>query len=314
MVNGKNCIRSPEKMTTKKSTSSSDRTRSRRGGLFAPAKELPLSQLPFINTTVPEWLIVIIALLTAAACGAVAHTFLTGDSFIWTCSRHRSELISGRHAFTVGVGFSFVTLAAILALSRTIRHWLPGMIIFFGMGGIVTAGAGAVWGCHDGGLALFYSVRPIWVGCLEHLGQAFAAFFFSPLGIAGTFWSIVEVRRAHQSVRWPSTSGQVLDSGVKYYVKAGRRNWEWHVFYRYSLKGISFERNRVFFGTTIGPTEAISIVARFPKGVEVPVHYAPGNPGVSVLLPGVNRHTYSMLFVGPLFLWVSAATFGFFVL
>lgn len=152
------------------------------------------------------------------------------------------------------------------------------------------------------------------MGCIVNIAQMFAAFFMFSLGMAATFWSIVEVRRAHQSVRWPSTSGQVLDSGVKYYVKAGRHNWEWHVWYRYSVRGISFERNRVFFGTTIGPAEATSIVARFPTGVEVPVHYAPGNPGVSVLMPGVNRHTYSMLFIGPLFLWIAAAILGFFVL
>lgn len=287
-------------MTTKKSTSSSDRTRGRWVGFFAPAKELPSSQLPFINTTVPEWLIVIVSMLIAAVCTIVAHTLLTGDSFFWTCSRHRVELISGRHAFTVGVGFSFVTLAAILALSRTIRRWLLGLIIFFGIGGIVTAGAGVVWGC-----------RPM----IEmNIVQMLAALFLLSLGAVATFWSIVEVRRANQSVRWPNTSGQILDSGVKYYVKAGRHNWEWHVRYRYSVKGISFERNRVFFGTPIGPAEAASIVARFQTGVEVSVHYAPGNPGVSVLMPGVNRHTYSMLFVGPLFLWMAAAIFGFFVL
>ncbi len=302
-------------MTTKKPTSSPDRARSRGDGIFAPAIELPLSQLPFINTTVPEWLIVVVALLVAAACGSVAHTMLTGDSFFWACSSLQSGFVSGRHAFTVGVGFTFITLAAILALFRTVRHWLLGVIIFFGIGGLVTAGTSVVYGaCQHSAVTPFYSVRPFWVGCFDHPGQVFAAFFLFPLGMWGMFSAIAEIRRAHQSVHWPSTSGQILDSSVKYYVNAGRRNWGWHVLYRYSVKGISFERNRVFFGTTIGPAEAISVVDRFPTGAEVPVHYAPGNPGVSVLMPGVNRHTYSMLFVGPLFLWTVAAIFGFFVL
>lgn len=84
--------------------------------------------------------------------------------------------------------------------------------------------------------------------------------------------------------------------------------------YRYQVNGITYNRDTVFFGTTIPLDDAISITDRYKIDMEVNVRVHPDKPGVSVLVPGVTPYTYSLLFIGPLFLWAGASVFGFFVL
>lgn len=143
--------------------------------------------------------------------------------------------------------------------------------------------------------------------------QAFSVFFMFPLGISIGIWSVVLVRRAHQSKNWPSVPGNILKSKINYYRSNGH-TWDWNVTYRYHVNGIRYVSDTVFFGTTLPLDEAISITVRYKTGMEVSVYYHPDKHGVSVLVPGITPYTYSLLFIGPLFLWAGASVFGFFVL
>lgn len=87
----------------------------------------------------------------------------------------------------------------------------------------------------------------------------------------------------------------------------------WNIVYRYNVNGRFLESSGLHFGTAQTTADVISMGDRFPLGMEVWVSYHPDKPEVSVLIPGANRYTYSALFIGPLILWIGAATFGFFI-
>lgn len=74
------------------------------------------------------------------------------------------------------------------------------------------------------------------------------------------------------------------------------------MLYDYSVHGQAYQGYRPFFG--IGPNKRVArnIVARYPQGSMVVIAYHPDKPGLSVLIPGVNRYAWLALLTGPIML------------
>lgn len=94
----------------------------------------------------PTWLVYLIALPVAFTSAYLAYQIFRSPEFDLSCDG-TFVTINGRYAMTFAWGFTFVALAATLALFRMIRFWLPGSIGFFGVGGLITIGTGMTWGC-----------------------------------------------------------------------------------------------------------------------------------------------------------------------
>jgi hypothetical protein len=133
---------------------------------------------------------------------------------------------------------------------------------------------------------------------------------------------ISELRKAKQSAAWPTTEGKILDSKVVEHEETRTDDdgdeststvYRPDIRYGYCVDGGNYTadtwkgRLRVSSGS---PKYAERVVARYPVGRTVTVHYDPTDPGMGVLEPG-NRDgatvplIVGIIFglVGTLFLW-----------
>lgn len=74
------------------------------------------------------------------------------------------------------------------------------------------------------------------------------------------------------------------------------------MLYDYSVHGQVYQGYRPFFCGGPSKRVARNIVAKYPEGSTVSIYYHPDKPGLSVLIPGVNRFTWLTLLAGPLLL------------
>lgn len=141
-----------------------------------------------------------------------------------------------------------------------------------------------------------------------------SAFFFSKLfplpflliGSVVLYFSCGNLIQAYASMNWPSALGTIRQSVVKASrnseVSVGSRTkYSADVSYRFAVNGISFDGDRVDFGSagSNGSSDrsyAEGMVIAYPRGREVRVYYAPENPDESVLEPGIKPVTL----LGPL--------------
>jgi len=90
------------------------------------------------------------------------------------------------------------------------------------------------------------------------------------------------LRLARESANWPSAPGVITESE-----SANRR---WRVAYTYSVEGADYTGTGIVVGAKPGGKSAAAILARYPLGSQVTVHYPPGNPKLAVLEPGPNPY------------------------
>lgn len=137
-----------------------------------------------------------------------------------------------------------------------------------------------------------YSVKEhgaaaFWPGVLM-----FGALFF-PLAAAALAKALYDLANARASTRWPAVEGRVTDSAVKP-MEHSRRAWiGWETYYtylpsvayEYEAAGQHYKNDLTAFGLTSFDTseEAEAVLARYPKGAPVRVHYDPDDPQASVL-------------------------------
>ncbi len=74
------------------------------------------------------------------------------------------------------------------------------------------------------------------------------------------------------------------------------------MLYDYSVQGQAYQGYLPFFGGSPGKRVARNIVAKYPQGSAATIAYHPEKPRISVLIPGVNRYTWSALLSGPFML------------
>ena len=110
--------------------------------------------------------------------------------------------------------------------------------------------------------------------------------------------------RQMESVRWPTAPGVIISSELKsVYVRAqGAQGEAGHyadVQYRYTVGGVALTGIHFSFDQSLRPEEiARSEVDAFPVGKTVAVYYSPENPGVAVLVPGLQGEERHLLYLG----------------
>ena len=89
---------------------------------------------------------------------------------------------------------------------------------------------------------------------------------------------------AARSHDWPTVTGRVVQNMLV--TTYGRHAPV--VAYAYSVDGRDYRRSRIRFGnyTNMNKADAEAILARYPDGGPVEVHYDPDEPGTAVLEPG----------------------------
>jgi hypothetical protein len=102
----------------------------------------------------------------------------------------------------------------------------------------------------------------------------------------------LEARRlAHASLRWPTTPGRVVASSVQMEILGSDADGVAHyvpdVHFTYVVEGTTYTGTTVAFRDLRGwKKQAAALVARYPVGAEVAVHYNPDAPGECVLEAG----------------------------
>lgn len=117
-----------------------------------------------------------------------------------------------------------------------------------------------------------------------------------------------EILRGARTLRWPETSGRVIDVGVRERQARGTRYLP-TIRYRYDVGGSVFVASRVRFGLQLlyrAPGAAGRALGALPPGREVRVYYNPKKPSEAVLGRGVTILTLVFLVAGILFVALAA--------
>jgi hypothetical protein len=129
------------------------------------------------------------------------------------------------------------------------------------------------------------------------------------LGAGVTWYGWGELRKARQSVDWPTTPGKVLSSEV---VDAGEDNMQFAaaITYAYRVRGKTHKGDQVALGqwATSDVKPVRRLVRQFPVGKVVPVYYNPEDPAEAVLKPGPTFQSWMVPVMGVVFFF-----FGIFV-
>jgi hypothetical protein len=186
------------------------------------------------------------------------------------------------------------------------------LIVFGAIAGILTAHAIAgKMIMMDNGLPMFALGMPI-------------AMVLICFGCVALY--ISELRKSKASAAWPTTQGRIVDAKVVEHVETRTDDdgdeststvYRPDIRYSYRVDGADHTadtwKGRVRYSTG-SPKYAEGVVARYPVGQTVTVHYDPADPGMGVLEPG-NRDgaTVPLIvgivfgLVGMLFLWAMIA-------
>ena len=103
------------------------------------------------------------------------------------------------------------------------------------------------------------------------------------------------------SVAWPTTEGRITRSELARTVSDGKAMYTADVGYTYDLDGRPLEGERVWFGDGYRSSNAAAfrrVVAEYPVGRQVRVHYDPLAPENSVLEPGATWSGSLLYFAG----------------
>ncbi len=138
-------------------------------------------------------------------------------------------------------------------------------------------------------------------------------FFFSILlpmlfiiiGALILYFGFRNLERAMESPSWPTAQGRITQSSVgSHRNDEGGRTYHAEVLYKFKVNGTIFSSNRVAFGDygSGDPSNAQSIVNRYPEGKNLTVYYMEDHPDISVLETGIKGQTWFIPGGGLLFL------------
>jgi len=152
------------------------------------------------------------------------------------------------------------------------------------------------------------------------VGLAMFAGIFATLGVAFLTMGLVNLARAWESRHWPQAPGAITygkidsstrvarteDSGLVSSTTSGD-----HIIFGYDVNGKKHYSNVRLFGQIAeqGGISAYDVALRYPLGQKVSVHYAPGNPDLGVLEPGIYREALWLPGAGAAFLLFGLAVF-----
>lgn len=118
-------------------------------------------------------------------------------------------------------------------------------------------------------------------------------------GVGVLLWGLIFILRGMATHNWPSTTGQILESGFRDYNEPDNYGYTYHVKYQYSVQGVVHTGTRLRFGlgSYMNKETAERLIARYPVGGEVTVFHHP-HKALSVLEKGFTSPTYFLLMVG----------------
>jgi hypothetical protein len=125
--------------------------------------------------------------------------------------------------------------------------------------------------------------------------------------LAGPFFvwhGASDIITALSAKTWPTTQGFVESSDVtSKRGSKGRITYTPVVVYSYEIAGVKHTGDRVDYGDrgSSSMEKAISVVAKYPKGAQVSVHYKKKNPTDSVLEVGTTSDNWLVLGLGIVF-------------
>jgi hypothetical protein len=117
------------------------------------------------------------------------------------------------------------------------------------------------------------------------------------LGLGLLAYSVALWQRGRQSRRWPNVQGRMLTSQLHLVEwDEGAAIWP-EIEYEYCVKQRTFRSQSVALGhllSLILPGEAERLVAHYPAGAAVTVHYNPDNPQEAILEQGLGCGVFGM--------------------
>ena len=143
---------------------------------------------------------------------------------------------------------------------------------------------------------------------------------FVLVGIASLTYATYQTIRALDARHWPTAEAVVLSSDMTTHFDTsdgvsggGGPTFGAAVTYSYSVDGIGYESDRVSFGSysSSDSDHAETILARYPVGASVTVHYDPEDPAEAVLEPGYAGGHTIIFIVGGTFVAVGSLLFWF---
>ena len=110
------------------------------------------------------------------------------------------------------------------------------------------------------------------------------------------------VRLARESSSWPESEARVTYAKSEYHDggSTGSSQYEPVVHYRYTVNGVEYEGDTIFFGSKSyqnrsGKARSQEVVSRYANYPLVPLRVNPQRPEQSVLEPGVTLRTYDSM-------------------
>jgi len=138
-------------------------------------------------------------------------------------------------------------------------------------------------------------------------------FFFSRImpdlfilfGAVALYFGSTDMRRAQDSLKWPTAEGKIESSSVQFHRgKKGGGTYHAEVRYTFTAAGKTHNGIKVAYGDygASNPAHAQAIVSRYPKGKIVSVYYLASDPDVCVLEPGLKTQAWFLPGVGLIFI------------
>ncbi len=129
---------------------------------------------------------------------------------------------------------------------------------------------------------------------------------FAGIGVWGFTKTGLDLWYGSRSQNWPTSPGQLKFAEVD--TETFRKNEQWitrdtlRVEYTYIVQGQTYTGSRYRFGKTTSTNggEVRTLAAELERAPQFEIRYAPGNPALSVMVPGLTSHqsTLILLFTG----------------
>ncbi len=124
----------------------------------------------------------------------------------------------------------------------------------------------------------------------------------SSLIVAGfgiALWGVYLMFQGMVTHRWPSTQGEIIESGIRDYNEPDNYGYTFHAKYRFCAHGAMHTGTRIQFGlrSFLNKETADLLAKRYPMGASVTVFHHP-KKSIAVLEKGFSPPTYFLLLLG----------------
>lgn len=147
---------------------------------------------------------------------------------------------------------------------------------------------------------------------MKSVGPRILSSVFIVVGLVFLYLGVESLHTASSTTAWPIVQGRIISSEVQSKSSSnGGMSYHADLLYEYHVGDELFFSNTVSIGgfSWGGESHAQCIVARYPVGSEVTVHYCPDNPGSSVLEAGISGPTFLLPGAGGVFVLVGLSAF-----